>query len=237
MSLWALRAAWFFCGVGIGACAFLATAAKVPRWVAWPLALALAFALPALAYASDIRIPTRAAQYQALLTREARITFGLNAPVATLAAQIHRESAWRADAVSRAGAQGLAQFMPGTARWLPTVSPRTGTPLPFSPSWSIRAMVEYDRWLLDRIFAATPCDRWAMALSAYNGGLGWLRRDRALAASYGLNQNSWAQVRLINAGRSAANFKENRGYPDRILNRWTPVYRAAGWGQGACDVD
>lgn len=188
-------------------------------------------------WALPAEIPTRAAQYRALLTREARITFGLNAPVATLAAQIHQESAWRADAVSRAGAQGLAQFMPGTARWLPAVSPRTGTPLPFSPSWSIRAMAEYDRWLLDRIFAATPCDRWAMALSAYNGGLGWLRRDRALAASYGLNPNNWAQVRLVNSGRSAANFKENRGYPDRILNRWTPVYRAAGWGQGACDVD
>lgn len=188
-------------------------------------------------WALPAEIPTRAQKYRSLLIREARMVWGMSAPVATFAAQIHQESAWRPDARSHAGAQGLAQFMPATARWLPTVAPRTGDPLPFSPSWSIRAMIEYDRWIFERIHAATACDRWAMTLSAYNGGLGWLRRDRALAASYGLNPSSWDHVRLVNAGRSAANYRENRGYPDRILNRWTPVYRAAGWGRGACDVD
>ena len=123
--------------------------------------------------------------------------------------------------MSRAGAQGLAQFMPATARWLPSVAPRTGEPLPLNPSWSIRAMLEYDRWLYQRIPAAPVCDRWAMTLSAYNGGLGWLRRDRALAAEYGLDSSRWEHVKLVNAGRSAASYRENRGYPDRILNRWT----------------
>ncbi len=47
--------------------------------------------------------------------------WGLNAPVSVFAAQIHTESWWRNDTVSGAGAQGLAQFMPSTARWLPTL--------------------------------------------------------------------------------------------------------------------
>lgn len=193
----------------------------------WTAACHVAMAAP--------QIPQRAHQYRALLTREARAQWGMDAPVATFAAQIHQESAWRHDAVSPAGAQGLAQFMPATARWLPEVAPQTGEPLPFSPSWSIRAMVTYDRWLWRRISAASDCDRMAMALSAYNGGLGWVQRDKAMAAEAGLDPLRWSHVAIFNAGRSKANFKENRGYPTRILGPLTNLYRVAGWGKGACD--
>lgn len=186
--------------------------------------------------AQAAEIPQRAHKHRALLIREARAQWGMDAPVATFAAQIHQESAWHEDAVSRVGAQGLAQFMPGTARWLPRVAPETGEPLPFSPSWAIRAMVTYDRWLWRKIVAASDCDRWAMTLSAYNGGLGWVFRDQALARAAGLDPGVWSHVALHNAGRSAANFRENRTYPVRILSKWTPIYRAAGWGTGGCDV-
>lgn len=211
----------------------------IRRTLLYPLALLLAvgFALTLATWACPAEIPARAAQYRAVLIREARAVWGLDAPAATFAAQIHQESAWRHDAVSRAGAQGLAQFMPRTAAWLPSVAPETGEPLPFNPGWSLRAVVVYDKWLWDRIEAASACDRWAMTLSAYNGGLGWLRRDQALAAEYGLDPARWEHVRLVNAGRSAASYEENRGYPARILGRWTPVYRSAGWGKGACDVE
>ncbi|WP_110603200.1 transglycosylase SLT domain-containing protein [Salinicola lusitanus] len=43
-----------------------------------------------------------------------------------------------------------------------------------------------------------------------------------------------AHVEHFNAGRSAANFHENRQYPRLILQRWEPLYVAAGWGNGAC---
>lgn len=180
-------------------------------------------------------IPQQAQKHRALLTREARAQWGMDAPVATFAAQIHQESAWRENAVSKAGAQGLAQFMPATARWLPEVAPATGEPMPFSPSWAIRAMVTYDRWLFRRIVAWTDCDRWAFALSAYNGGLGWVQRDKAVTRAKGMDPNTYTHVAMHNAGRSAANFKENRGYPTRILGPLTNLYRAAGWGKGACD--
>ena len=182
-------------------------------------------------------IPTQAQQHRDLLIREARMVWGLDAPVATFAAQIHQESRWNERAVSPAGAQGLAQFMPRTARWLPEVAPETGKPLPFSPSWSIRAMVTYDRWLWKRIRTAnSDCDRWAMTLSSYNGGLGWLQRDQSLAASQGLDPRVWSHVAIVNSGRSPANFRENRSYPTRILHTLTPMYRAAGWGPGGCDA-
>jgi membrane-bound lytic murein transglycosylase MltF len=107
--------------------------------------------------------------------------------------------------------------------------------MPFSASWSIRAMIVYDKWIWNRVRAASDCDRWAFTLSAYNGGLGWVQRDQRLTASKGMDPLRWDDVAQVNAGRSAANFKENRGYPVRILDRWGPIYQAAGWGRGGCD--
>ena len=180
-------------------------------------------------------IPAQALQHRSQLIREARVQWGMSAPTATFAAQIHQESTWYADAVSPVGAQGLAQFMPSTARWLPTVAPDTGKPLPFNPGWSLRALVTYDRWLWQRVQAVTPCDRMAMTLAAYNGGLGWVQRDARLAAARGLDARRWwDNVETVNAGRNRAALTENRGYPRRILLTLEPAYMAAGWGMGMC---
>ena len=126
--------------------------------------------------------PRAAYQHRDTLIRASRIVWGLDAPGAVFAAQIHTES-WRKNStVSTAGAQGLAQFMPSTAKWLPTVAPEVGKPAPFNPGWSFRACVTYDKYLWDRLAAKnaqkkvlTPCDRMAFALSAYNGGMGWTK--------------------------------------------------------------
>ena len=66
---------------------------------------------------AQVQPPQAAARYKLTLLREAHSQWGLDAPVAAFAAQVHQESGWRADAVSRVGARGLAQFMPATARW------------------------------------------------------------------------------------------------------------------------
>jgi membrane-bound lytic murein transglycosylase MltF len=182
-------------------------------------------------------IPPQAMQHKALLIREARMVWGLDAPIATFAGQVHQESAWNQDAVSHAGAQGLAQFMPATAKWMPTIAPDTGEPLPFSPSWALRAMVTYDRWLWRRAPAASDCDRWHKTLAAYNGGETRLRREEAMAKAAGMDPGRWGHVALFNAGRSRGNYRENRTYPTRILRKWTELYREAGWGKGGCDVE
>ena len=82
---------------------------------------------------------------------------------------------------------------------------------------------------------STACQRMAFTLSAYNGGLGWVQRDKALAAMRGLNPLVWfGNVERVNAGRSSAAWTENRGYPQRILRTLEPIYVKALWGAGAC---
>lgn len=185
------------------------------------------------AHAAEEAIPRAAAQYRAELVRSARVVWGLNAPIAVFAAQVHTESWWRNDTVSHVGAQGLAQFMPATAAWLPKVAPETGKPAPFNPGWSLRALCTYDKWLWDRTDGATDFERMAFTLSAYNGGQGWVNRDKAKARKLGVDASRWfGHVENVNAGRSRAAFAENRQYPRRILRERQQAYVRAGWGPG-----
>ncbi|EDF3789750.1 transglycosylase SLT domain-containing protein, partial [Salmonella enterica subsp. enterica serovar Montevideo] len=101
--------------------------------------------------------PQAALQYRDDVIRNARLEWGLSAPVADFAAQLHQESGWRPDAVSPAGAQGLAQFMPATADWISQLMPGLNSREPFNPAWAIRALVSYDRWLWQRVSAASDC--------------------------------------------------------------------------------
>jgi soluble lytic murein transglycosylase-like protein len=76
---------------------------------------------------------------------------------ALLAAQLHQESGFNPAAVSSAGAQGIAQFMPGTAH-------AYGLHNPFDPDAAIDAQAHMMRDLLRR-FGSVP-----LALAAYNAG-------------------------------------------------------------------
>lgn len=188
---------------------------------------------------AQAQVPPAAQAYRAQLVRAAHGHWGLDAPIAALAAQVHQESGWRPEVVSHVGARGLAQFMPATATWW---CQRTGTApidcLPNNPTWALRALVGYDKFLFDR----TPprlsgFDRLWVALRAYNGGLGhW----QAEAARTGLAQPTRAQVDAAcgQAKRAAVHCLENLGYPARILGVLQPRYRAwgpmaePGWGAG-----
>ena len=177
------------------------------------------------------QVPADAARYRLELTRAAHSQWGLSAPVAVLAAQVHQESGWRPQAVSRVGARGLAQFMPSTAVWWcshPGISGENC--LPENPRWALRALVGYDRYL----YSLTPAsynerDRMWVALRGYNGGLGhW----QAEAARTGLKLPTREQVDAAcgSARRSAVHCPENLGYPRRILIDLQPRY--ALWGPG-----
>lgn len=82
-----------------------------------------------------------------------------NVSAALLAAQLYAESGFNPAAVSPAGAEGIAQFMPGTARAL-------GLGDPFDASKAIDAQGRLMRDLLRR-FGSVP-----LALAAYNAGPG-----------------------------------------------------------------
>ena len=77
-------------------------------------------------------------------------------------AVISVESRYRPDAVSRAGAQGLMQLMPGTARML-------GVADPFDPRANVEGGVAYLRRLADEFGTV-------LALAAYNAGPGAVRK-------------------------------------------------------------
>jgi Transglycosylase SLT domain/D-alanyl-D-alanine carboxypeptidase len=83
--------------------------------------------------------------------------WGVSAPL--LAAQLYAESNFNPFARSPAGAQGIAQFMPGTAAALGLVDP-------FDPGAAIDAQAHLMRDLLGR-FGSVP-----LALAAYNAGPG-----------------------------------------------------------------
>ncbi|WP_416310222.1 transglycosylase SLT domain-containing protein [Pseudomonas guariconensis] len=204
-------------------------------------ALILLVVLPLAALLVSIQkaradVPAEAQQYRRELTRIVQAEWGLDGPVATFAAQVHQESRWRFNAKSPVGAQGLGQVMPSTAVWLAQLFPDTlGNVEPYNPAWSLMALVSYDRWLANRIKGRNACERHAMVLSSYNGGLGWLIRDRKLASAKGADPLVWfGSIERFNAGRSAAAFRENRGYPRLILKTHEAQYIADGWGQGVC---
>jgi len=129
-------------------------------WEAWHFGLALnAASRPAAAHGEDHEghgaVPSFVpARFAPLLARAAQ---RWNVSAALLAAQIHAESNFNPFARSPAGAQGIAQFMPGTAR-------AYGLSDPFDAAEAIDAQARMMRDLLRR-FASVP-----LALAAYNAG-------------------------------------------------------------------
>jgi soluble lytic murein transglycosylase-like protein len=195
------------------------------------LALAASF-FCSKASAAD-SIPRECLKYRRDLVRNAREVFGMNAPVATLAAQMRQESGCRPDAKS-AYAEGLTQFTPATVAWISGLYPELAGAAPLNPAWALRAQARYMKRLVDRASGETDCDDWWFALWGYNGGEGWVQRDKRLAAAAGADPRRHSDVERFNAGRAPAMFRENRGYPLAIIGRWQPLFVNAGWGPGSC---
>jgi soluble lytic murein transglycosylase-like protein len=84
---------------------------------------------------------------------------------AVVRAIIHAESAYRANAVSHAGAQGLMQLIPATAS-------RFGVSDPFDPAQNIRGGVQYLAWLMKRYSSNLN-----LVAAAYNAGEGAVDRN------------------------------------------------------------
>ena len=184
---------------------------------------------PAAARAQSI--PPEAHHHKRDIIKAGRNVWGMDAPTAAMAGQIHQESRFRADARSHVGALGIAQFMPGTARWIVGAYPAELAGDVLSPEWGIRALARYDRHLWDRLSGVDDCERMAFVLSAYNGGEGWVRKRKARSESPEVCLFATCD---INPGITPANQRENAGYPRRILITLEPLYVAAGFGPGAC---
>jgi membrane-bound lytic murein transglycosylase MltF len=185
-------------------------------------------------------IPPEAWTYRDELARSAFRVFGPRAPIADLAAQIHQESNWRNKARSAAGALGLAQFMPLTAELMAKSYDVCRPANPFSATWAFRCR---DLYMRDQLAAIKPmvrpklseCDSWAFAFRAYNGGRGWLTKDRRMAYLNGADPDDWLEVQPFNSGRTLAAWRENTQYPPKIFTL-AKLYEQEGWGRRICST-
>jgi len=201
------------------------------RYAAAAATAAIAAALTVTASAWASPIPDQAREHQRHLTRAVQAHHGLSGPVALHAAIVHQESSWRPDARSPVGAKGLAQFMPVTAGHVEELLDADGFD-PMNPRQAITGMARYTAWLkrqVDPWGDGGRFDHWSMVLSAYNGGLGWVRRDREQAREDGRDPDRWfchvesAQTRSDDAQQ------ENRDYVRAVLLRHQADYLEAGW--------
>jgi murein DD-endopeptidase MepM/ murein hydrolase activator NlpD len=154
----------------------------------------------ALGAPSQLRPGAVPAGYEPLLRHASRTCAGVTAPL--LAAQIDVESGWKPGAISPAGAQGLAQFMPATWAGHGVDGDGDGVRDPFNPADAIATQASFLCQLLaavsgDQQLGGDPLD---LALAAYNAGLravqraggippypetqNYVRRIRALIADY-----------------------------------------------------
>lgn len=203
----------------------------------WALNL-IAVALLLVTASAVAEVPERCVQYRREMQQSAWRVFGPGAPVALLAGQTQQESGCRHDAISPAGAEGLNQFMRATSADMAKLHASCSPAKPFDPVWSINCRDRYMRALIKSQRSMTEaelseCAAWAFGLKAYNGGGGWVNRDRRKAHLARADPNDWRVVNQFNAGRKPEYHKENREYPERIL-RLQRRYVDAGWGRGVC---
>jgi hypothetical protein len=183
--------------------------------------------------AAEEAIPREALVWQRTLIREVRYYWGMRQSPAPFFGQVHQESRWKATARS-AFASGMSQFTPPTAEWIQRLyaadlqdfcAERGGCPS--DPRWALRALVLYDRRLWQGQADTDAADRLAFALVGYNGGAGWVARERRRCQTLSAcTSTRWfGQVELV-CVRGPAACRESREYPRLILLRWRPLYES-----------
>ncbi len=105
-----------------------------------------------------------------------------------IAAQTYQESHLNHRAKSSAGARGMMQILPGTARSL-------GVEDSYNAVENINAGVRYLKALYDNYESIAGSDRMMMALAAYNAGRGHVEDARRLAIKKGLDPDSWESLK------------------------------------------
>ena len=101
-------------------------------------------------------------------------------------AQMYQESGFDPESSSYAGARGLLQVLPRTAREVGADPTRL-----HEPQSGIRAGVRYLEWTWNRFPDLAPGPRLWFALAAYNAGAGHVREARRVARQLNLDANAW----------------------------------------------
>ena len=131
------------------------------------------------------RVSTRLSRYRKFIKAAAK-KHGFDWHL--IVAQIYQESQLNPLAKSSAGARGLMQILPGTARSL-------GVNDIYNPVENINAGVLYLKTLYDQYKSIEGADRLLMALAAYNAGRGHVEDARRLAIKKNLDPDSWESLK------------------------------------------
>ncbi len=154
-----------------------------------------------------------------------------------IAAQCYQESCFDPAAVSWAGARGLMQIMPGTARGL-GVSPDAL----YAPDINIGAAARFLQQLNGRFSdIRNGEERICFVLAAYNAGPGHVRDAMALARKYGKDMHRWADVAYFVQRLGQSRYyrdpvvrygymigSETYGYVSSVIDRWRAYGGAVG---------
>lgn len=124
-----------------------------------------------------------------------------------LASLIYQESRFNPQVTSWAGAFGLMQLMPTTAR-------RFGASHSGSPEEQIKAGVKFIKWIDNQLIDSIPDtnERIKFILASYNVGLGHVLDARRLAQAYGGNPNVW--------DNQVDEFLRNKSNPEYYNSEW-----------------
>lgn len=146
-----------------------------------------------------------------------------------IAAQCYQESAFDPNAKSWAGAQGLMQLMPGTAKELGVAPEEVNF-----PDRNVAAAARYIR-KLNGVFSdiRDGGERTKFVLAAYNGGASHIRDAMALARKYGRDPHAWGDVSTFVLGLQQPRYyrdpvvkegymigSETVAYVQSVLERW-----------------
>ena len=132
--------------------------------------------------------PLHLTSYQRSISRAAS-RFGVDP--ALIRAVIHAESGFKPHAKSKAGALGLMQLMPDTAKEM-------GVADPLSPDQNIEGGVRYLAWLMER-----QGGNITLATAAYNAGPGAVERHRGIPP-YAETETYVRRVRILHDRYSRA---------------------------------
>jgi soluble lytic murein transglycosylase len=174
--------------------------------------LVVALAWPSFHHAvREIALPLR---HEDIIRQQAR---DKDLDPALIAAVIYTESRFRDGQTSRAGAEGLMQITPATARMIARKS--GGIAFTVEDLGTPQVNIAYGAWYL-RYLMARYAGNEAFALAAYNGGEGnvdrWIDAARRRGEDLSIEAIPFAETRAYVAAVEKAKTQYRRSYPREL---------------------
>jgi membrane-bound lytic murein transglycosylase MltF len=165
---------------------------------------------PAWAGAAD------AQSYDAYFRKYTKRYFGIGFDWRFFKAQGLVESGLNPEAVSRVGARGVMQMMPGTFKAVQLRNPEIGDIS--DAQWNIAAGIAYAHrlWTLWRGNVETD-HLLEFTLGSYNAGRGTLLRAQRMAEAWRLNHRIWPSIEMVAPAVPGWQYQETVNYVLRVF--------------------